>query len=352
MGEVRVLMVAEKPSIADTLSRTLGGQDVRKRKGISPSSPVFEYSSSFKGRPAHFKVTGTTGHIFSLDFSKEYNDWQKHGPQELFRAETIRTYDARSRMPEHIEEEARGCDVLVLWLDCDREGENICFEVMGQAMPVMTPRFEWPGAHEGCVYRAHFSSLAAQDLIQAMENLSVPNENESKAVECRQEIDLRVGVAFSRFQTQYFRQHFGRQLGKAMVTYGPCQTPTLWFCVKRHAEIQAFVPVPYWRLKANIELPDGSSCSAQAERGSIWNAADAKDLKRSLMGNTTVSVSSKRSWQSSCRKPLPLNTVAMLQMASDELGIGPGDALHYAEQLYLKGITSYPRTETDRKSVV
>lgn len=34
----------------------------------------------------------------------------------------------KAHIRKHLSQEARGCGHLVLWLDCDREGENICFE--------------------------------------------------------------------------------------------------------------------------------------------------------------------------------------------------------------------------------
>lgn len=49
-----------------------------------------------------------------------------------------------------LEEEARRCQWLVLWLDCDREGENIAYEVV-DVCHTTNPQLN--------IWRAHFSAL-------------------------------------------------------------------------------------------------------------------------------------------------------------------------------------------------
>ena len=100
-------------------------------------------------------------------------------------------------------------------------GENINFEVLDCCLHKMQG-----DAPYDRVYRAHFSAINPSDIKKAYNSLGKPDRCQSMSVDARQELDLKVGVAFSRFQTRFFQGRYG-DLDSAVLSYGPCQTPTL-----------------------------------------------------------------------------------------------------------------------------
>ena len=75
-----------------------------------------------------------------------------------------------------------------------------------------------------------------------------PNPLVSEAVEVRRELDLRIGAAFTRFQTMRLQKKFS-SLTDQLISYGPCQFPTIGFVVERYKAIERFVPEPFWKIR-------------------------------------------------------------------------------------------------------
>ncbi len=71
---------------------------------------------------------------------------------------------------------------LILWLDNDKEGENICFEVIEIVKDKMLDDKNIPTN----IYRAKFSSITKADIQEAFISLnSGPNYFESISVDAR-----------------------------------------------------------------------------------------------------------------------------------------------------------------------
>lgn len=341
--------------------------------------PMYEFADPPFPKAPHankckHRVSSVAGHVFSVDFPSKFQSWDSVDPAELFTAPIVRKAGSQGVI-KNLEAGARGADFIVLWMDCDREGgkfswdincrnifpsensvphmlryrssfiskENINFEVLDCCMHLM--QSGGSASNFDRVYRAHFSAINPSDIKKAYKELGKPDKNQALSVDARQELDLKVGVAFSRFQTRYFQGRYG-DLDSAVLSYGPCQTPTLQFCVKRLIDIETFKPEPYWVLELNV-IKRGRSLQALWNSGRSFNKDKVENLlKQAMEQNTTVKVANIITKEKKQGRPTPLNTVSLLKACSKGLGIGPHAAMQTAERLYLSGYLSYPRTES------
>ncbi len=353
-------MVAEKPSIAESIAKILSSNDANFSTERNGRVSVHRFNGIFPGHgKASFIVTSVAGHLFSTDFHPSFQSWDIN-PEKLFDAPVIQKSESKG-IQRTLERLGSGIDYLVLWLDCDREGENICFEVMRVVAPKMCKK------RDQQIFRAFFSAVTKEDIMKAMKSLGAPDENLSLSVDARQQLDLKLGVAFSRFQTKHFQDRFCN-IEAACISYGPCQTPTLGFCVDRYDANVNFTPETFWSVHvyvpSTLQRRDSKSITVSYSRKN-FNVTNENDhmkfnwerkrlfkkdvvcmfldrIKRSPIAKVT----SMKSVVKKKPRPLPLNTVMMLKIASKALGIGPKETMHIAENLYLSGLISYPRTET------
>ena len=140
---LKVLMIAEKPSIAKTLSQILC-KNKSSYRNLTRQKEWCHYSflGKFKGKRAHFTISSVAGHLYENDFLRMHQNAQDMDPGELFDVQTVKTEsDGDTQITENwLKDLAKDKDILCLWLDCDAEGENICYEVIYNVLPYMNKR--------------------------------------------------------------------------------------------------------------------------------------------------------------------------------------------------------------------
>jgi DNA topoisomerase IA len=118
------------------------------------SNIIKNYDFDYPQCRAKFTVTCVAGHILHYDFIASHRPWTSCDPFDLFEAhiEGIVTPD-RKAIVDNLQSEARNAQQLMIWTDCDREGENIGSEIK---------RICLKANRNIIVKRARFSAIIAQ----------------------------------------------------------------------------------------------------------------------------------------------------------------------------------------------
>lgn len=341
---MRILCVAEKNSIAKEVANILSGGRVRVRDSGYKFVKNYDFQYNFPTGRCDVTMTAVSGHILGTDFGPEYA-WGKCFPGRLFDApfETKVTQDKDKRsqkIHDNIVKECRNADRLMIWTDCDREGEYIGWEIWHVALlRNRNIRLEE-------TWRAQFSHLEPAHIVQAA---ATPQRLDMKlvaAVECRKEFDLRVGTSFTRFLTNVYKSK--NLVGdKEVVSYGTCQFPTLSFVVDRYVRVRRFKPEPFWSIDVDV-LHRGSKVLFTWARGHIFDRMFVYVIYLRLLRSASPTVTHVSTKPTVHFRPFPLTTVELQKCCSRFFRISAKQALDAAELLYTAGFISYPRTETDR----
>ena len=185
-GNFIVLNVAEKPSVARALAgvfaQTQGARDSGPVRGqaaqiFTCDNVIFPYVMTqgdgrhhgpASNRPHTMITTSVRGHLASQDFGPNYG-WNSCPPVALFEAPIETTYSADMEpLKNMLQSQARTANAIILWLDCDREGEAICEEVRKVCL-------QGNASLRDKTYRAKFSTVMPQEIIRALQSLGRVN---------------------------------------------------------------------------------------------------------------------------------------------------------------------------------
>ncbi|MDI9619376.1 MAG: DNA topoisomerase [Candidatus Nezhaarchaeota archaeon] len=329
---VDVLVVCEKNSVAKAVASALSGGSY----STMSVAGVQCYRFPVGGRA--WVVMGLRGHLMDFNFEGKLNSWSSVNPKELFKAQPVRLVRKEGvQYMEALKALGRGAEEVVLALDADVEGEGIAFEVI-EVVKSINPYAEFK--------RAWFSSIDRDELIAAFNNLRSPNRLLAEKCFARSIIDLTVGASFTRLLTLSVKAVKPAALPKGrFISYGPCQSPTLYFVVQRALEREAFQSQKFYRVVAKLKV-DGRVIEAEHAKGRFSSREDAEKAKVKADAAKTAEVAEVKGSKTRRAPPKPLDTIELESLASRHLNMRAKRALDLAEELYRRGFISYPRTET------
>ena len=275
-----------------------------------------------------FKVLASYGHIRDLPPKDGSVD-----PDDGF-SMTWQPYSDKTKQLKAITDQSKKATRLVLATDPDREGEAISWHVL----EVLKKRKALPEK----VDRVTFNAITKAAVTDAMKKPRELDGDLIDAYRARRALDYLVGFTLSPV--------LWRKLPGAK-SAGRVQSVALRLIVDREREIEAFNPVEYWSVIAQMEQ------AGQAFEARLTIHKGEKLAKHGL-ANEEIAMAAKKAAEDglftietvetkplSRNPPPPFTTSTLQQEASRKLGYSASHTMRIAQQLYEDGAITYMRTD-------
>ena len=333
-----VVIIAEKPSVADDIAKVLGAKEKADDAWIGDG----------------LTVTWAIGHLveqkFPEDYDPDFKNWRK-------------TIDRLPIVPEPFEYKAKGGrnrkvltaikkritakDVTEIVNACDaaREGELIFRSII-----------EHTGA-KAPTSRMWLQSMTAGAITTAWEGRqpSATFDNLGAAARSRSEADWIIGMNGSRVGNTFLK---GRR-ERTTISLGRVQTATLAMIADEEQRILSYVPEPYWNITTDVQS-QGASWSAKwvrrdhkaDENRPEYKANRILDLEEKNLveadlaaaSGVTVTVQERPKHE---RPPLNFDLTSLQRRANSLWSWPSRRTLSVAQDLYDRyKVTTYPRTDS------
>ncbi len=286
-------------------------------------TPVYE----FKKNDEIWNIIGLRGHIISRDYPEKFKWWKEENLMEMINEEPCRLVSEKD-IANSLKNLVKNNPDIIVATDFDREGELIGVEAINLIK-------DYNKINK--IKRAKFSAITNFEISNAFDNLTEVDYNLSYAGESRQIIDLAWGAVLTRFISLV-----SNKTGKDFLSIGRVQSPTLALLVEKEKEIKKFNPKTFWKINAKLKK-DEIFDSTHIE-GQFWDEDKVKKIYDKIKDKKDAKIKKVNKKINKEYPPAPFNTTSFLQTAS-YLRIPTSKAMAIAEELYISGLISYPRTD-------
>ncbi|NTU84498.1 MAG: type I DNA topoisomerase, partial [Chloroflexales bacterium] len=287
-----------------------------------------------------YRVTSSMGHVRDLPKRDLAIDLD-HDFQPVYEV-------TKQKVVSELRQAIKSADAVYLATDPDREGEAIAWHITeAVSVPRRTP-----------IHRVVFQEITRNAVQQAIQNPRAIDANLVNAQQARRVLDRLVGYQISPLLWDKVKRG---------LSAGRVQSVAVRLIVEREREVEAFVPVEYWSIEADL-LKEGGTAPRDAFRAVLVERAGKKldkfavenqgqadaivaDLEGARYAVQKVTRKDKR------RGPAPPFTTSTLQQeAGRKLGFSAKKTMTLAQRLYegidiggdegTVGLITYMRTDS------